>query len=471
MINVEQFDFTPEFEASLLACIVTNPGRFSIYGHVLDAKLFTSVQTTITAKVLFNYMRTRNRTPTWDTMTQLVVDEQRRQMPERDEDAEQRITDFIHRLRDTDTGDVDYYVDRVIKFAKERATIIAIRQTIDDVQNGKTPDGGFARRFEEALQVGQNLDELGYLLHTDAEHVIQTITAVEYGVKTGFSHFDRIWRNGWAPGWLIVPLAPPKRWKTTMALNLALNIVSPQIQAPVFYYSCEISQELAFARSLVNLTGLSFDKIYEDPRAFVDAAQIAITEQVAAPLLFKGFASKTVTIAQIEAHARVSMQQLKCSPKAIIIDYAETVLPGNREASEHQQSASVYTEARAMGHRLKCCVIMPDRCTRETVGQAVPSMLSFQGAFQKGGIVDVAFGLCSTDAEYKQHILRQFVFLNRHGMAYQHFRGKVDPERMRITIDEEIEYNPEDELNGSNRGRRGGSRGGPAPNLPSELRE
>ena len=88
--------------------------------------------------------------------------------------------------------------------------------------------------------------------------------------------------------------------------------------------------------------------------------------------------------------------------------------------------------------------VMPDRCNRETVGQRVPNMHSFQGAFEKAGIVDVALGLCATEEEFIANILRAFVFLNRHGPAFQHIRGRVRPEHFTIDLEDKIAYNPED---------------------------
>jgi hypothetical protein len=72
-------------------------------------------------------------------------------------------------------------------------------------------------------------------------------------------------------------------------------------------------------------------------------------------------------------------------------------------------------------------------------------MKSFQGAFEKAGIVDAAIGLCATDEEYKHDRVRYFVFLNRHGEAYKHYDGTVDPQRMKMTVGQEIDYTPEDE--------------------------
>jgi hypothetical protein len=119
---------------------------------------------------------------------------------------------------------------------------------------------------------------------------------------------------------------------------------------------------------------------------------------------------------------------------------------------------------------------MPDRVTREATEQQVPDMRSFQGAFAKGGVVDVAIGLCATDAEYHRNILRSFVFLNRHGAAGKHFRGSVDPEIMNVEIGEEIEYDAEatdteEEGRGEGRRRGRGGRSRQGRELPEELRD
>ena len=73
---------------------------------------------------------------------------------------------------------------------------------------------------------------------------------------------------------------------------------------------------------------------------------------------------------------------------------------------------------------------------------------------------------CATDDEYRSNILREFVFLNRHGRAYQHLRGRVDPESWRIEMTEEVPWDepkPEDEQKRRPSKRR--------PGVPQELLE
>jgi hypothetical protein len=440
------------------------------YGPVLKPGYFIGVLPTMAARASLEHMTKHGRVPSWEVLEQLVLDSQASVSGgPLDDDQKARVHDFTLRLRELDVGDHEFVASRVVKFARERATLLAIRQSIADIQEGKMPESGFVSRFEEALRVGQDMDNLGYVLHRDAEDVVRKITASTYGIRTGYHLLDKIWKNGLAPGWLVILLAPPKRYKTATCINLALNMIGPSIGENVFYYTCEISQELALVRALFNLAGLGQDAMYANPERFILSAKEQINRLVAGNLVVKGYAAKSVTIADIGAHANTVIHQLGIQPRAVFIDYAETIRAADSSASEHQQSASVYTDARALGHRLNCPVIMPDRCTRETVDLPVPSMKSFQGAFQKGGIVDIAIGLCATDAEYLNNILRAFVFMNRHGPAYQHLRGKVDPDLMQIEFEEEIEYVPDEAE--SPRGRRQRDSSGPARNLPEELQQ
>ncbi len=460
------FKFTQEYQDLLLVCLVRHGGEFAYVTAELKANYFTGVQATIVARCLLKYHEEYNRFPGWPVVRELVTRETAK-IPDRDLDTSQ---EYITRLSETDTSDWEHVRDNVVGFLRERAYVVALHQAVQYMQEDKVPDGGLAPLFEAAAQVGQNVDDLGFIFHQDVDRVVKQVTAASYGIATGYPLLDKIWRNGWGPGWLIVPLAPPKRYKTATCINLACNMVSPQIGVDVLYYAAEISQELAMCRAMCNIARLSMDYMYDTPEKFAAGVKSAMQGAVAGNLLFKSFASKSASMLDIRNHAKMAVKQLGIKPKAIVIDYAETVkAEGSKDEPEYRKSASVYTAARALGAEIGAAVIMPDRCNKETTDKPVPSMTSFQGSFEKAGIVDVSFGLCATDEEYRANVLRLFVFLNRHGRAYQHLRGRVDPESWRIEMTEEVPYDGEEEAKES-RGGKGG-RGGPQRRreLPPEL--
>jgi len=73
--------------------------------------------------------------------------------------------------------------------------------------------------------------------------------------------------KGFEPGWLISILAPPKHYKTTFCINLALNICAQG--RPVLYYPCEITQKLAAVRTLSKLTDRTIDYLRKDPKGLL----------------------------------------------------------------------------------------------------------------------------------------------------------------------------------------------------------
>jgi hypothetical protein len=452
-MSVETYNFSDDFQDLLLACLIRKPEHFFGFGQVIQASFFNGPLAVETVTNLKGYFEKYGKYPGFSMLGNYSY----QKAAKYDEQHAKKLIEYTSKLAQMDTSDWKGALDASIDFARERAVYDGLKMISAAQKEGKTKEVNAVELMTKALSVGTNFNDMGMSLFHDSDKAIDTLTRHDYGVPTGYTELDKIWRYGWAPGWLIVPLAPPKRLKTAFCINLAINM-STYGQSDVLYYACEISQELAMMRSIYNLSGYTEAEVYDKPEIYKPRVKKALSEKMYGNIWFKGFASKEATIGDIEAHAKQVIALYGLKPKAIFVDYAETVKPMTvqKGTSDWRQQADIYTQARAMGSRLGCCVIMPDRCNKETVGQKVPNMGSFQGAFEKAGIVDVAIGLCATDEEYKLHRMRYFVFLNRHGPAYIHLAGKTDLEHMRMTIDEEIEYDPEDNDNSNGHGHNHG---------------
>ena len=390
------YNFTQDFQDAILACLIRHPNDFYAFGEIIKPEYFTGPAATEVVYHLKEYRDRFGNYPNFTTLGNFAF----HAAAKVNVDHAKETLDYVEKLAEIDTSDKDGILALSVKFAKERAVYDAIRKIHAAQTEGKGENADPVKLMEEAMKVGMNMNDLGLSLYHDSDKVIDTVNDHAYGVHTGFAEFDKLWKHGWAPGWLIVLLAPPKRFKTGMAINLAINIASTQ-DADVLYYACEISQELAAYRALSNITGWTQDQFSEQQEKGKLIAKEKMKGKLWGNIWFKGYPSKGVTLSEIKAHAKQVISTYNLKPKAIVIDYAETVRPDkvDREAPDWRQQADIYTQARALGQALGCCVIMPDRCNRETVGQSVPSMKSFQGAFEKAGIVDIAIGLCATDDE------------------------------------------------------------------------
>ena len=436
------YNFTQDFQDQILACLIRYPEDFYAFGEIIKSSYFTGPAATEVVQHLRDYREKYGKFPSFTTLGNFAFHSASRI----NIDHAKETLDYVEKLASTDTSDKQGVLDMSIRFAKERAVYDAIRKIHAAQVENKANEVDPVAVMQEAMKVGTNLRDDGVSLYHDYEKIIRTVTDRAYGVHTGYAEFDKLWKHGWAPGWLIVLLAPPKRFKTATAINLAIGIASHQ-DADVLYYACELTQELAAYRALTNITGWTQDQFDDQKEKGILLAGERLKKKLWGNIWFKGYPSKSTSISEIKAHAKHVIQTYNLKPKAVVIDYAETVRPDSvdKKSPDWRQQADIYTQARAMGSELGCCVILPDRCNKETVGKQVPSMKSFQGAFEKAGIVDIAIGICSTDDEYKHDAVRYFVFLNRHGEAYKHYEGKVDPERMKMTVDGEIEYNADDE--------------------------
>lgn len=842
----EKFNFSLDFQEMVLACFIRYPEKFARYGVVLQPHYFATEHAVFTARTLLNHQKKYGNLPTWTALANGVI-----KASERVGSAitPEECTTYIQNLQDVDTRDADYVADSIIEFCKERAVLHAARELVNMLQEGKTPATGMVKPFEEALKVGQDLSNLGVDFRKDYAEVLRSMTKVDFGIKTGYELLDRIWPTGWPGGWLVVPLAPPKRYKchapdtpimlhdgtskmakdiqvgdklmgddgsprtvhtcgrgkgpmyrvdqsrgdsygcndahilclqnskgeikemeahdyakqtawfkrtwkgystgvefppqkvpldpyfmglwlgdgtakkpeicvadadpevrdylsdfahnlglrvesypgkscnqirltkapkrestcsaegcekphrsgglcvrhynrayqsgdrvtktgrwvnpvtkglkdagvfdskhipqsyksntreirlqllaglidsdgsfvknrgllfcnsnrqladdvcwiarslgftakvdtvkatckergfnglsyrvyikgkisevpvklprkravdsvkatlrrtikvtpvghgeyygftidgnnryllgdftvthnTAFCLNLARRMLNPYNGGDIIYYACEIDEALATARTSFSFTGLTQEDLFKHTDDFIEKVGDAVNSRMGHELIIKHFPAGSVSIQDLELHTQTLVKEHGIKPRAIFIDYADTVVSSlhhDRNTPIHKKQAAVYTEARAMGEKFNCVVVMPDRCNAETVGRRMPSMRSFQGAFEKAGIVDAAIGICATEEEYEADELRFFVFLNRHGEANQHLGGSIDPATMRIEIDQsDLPYDPEEaEAEEQGQGQRQGQRRQPRRNrdpeeaLPEDLR-
>lgn len=436
-MNREQYNFSDDFQDAILASVIRFPHEFWTFGRIIQPAYFNGAVPAEIAIHLTEYVEKYNKYPNFTTLGNYVFNKTERANPDRAKE----LAEYVVKLASVDTSDYAAVRDMVAKFAKERSLLNALKQIYMAQQEGKSDTIDPVRLVEDALAIGRNTDSDGISLFEHMWQTIEKVSNVTYGVPTGYPLLDGIWKTGLGPGWLFVPLAPPKGKKTMFAINLAYNMISTKIGADVLYYACEISEELAMMRALFRLSSQTPNQLLEEgARKFFKKCQQEYVSNVNGKLWFKGFASKTVSIGDIKTHAKHVISAHGLKPRAIVLDYAETIRPSktNKNIPDWRQQSDIYTEARAMGHELGCTIIMPDRCNRETVNKAVPSMTSFQGSFEKGGIVDIALGLCGTPEESNRGVMRFFLFLNRHGEQYRHFQGTVNPEIMKIDITEDI---------------------------------
>ena len=458
---LEHYNFSSDFQDLLLAALVRHPDKFMGVRSVLEFSYFTGLNSITAAKLILEYADEYKTFPDFTTLGNLAYNHSKKSTSE---DFSHDLTEYVKMLSEVQVRDVEYIKSQVVNFAKERALLVEINRCALNVQEGKD-QGDLVARFQKVMGIGTDMSSMGLEATEDADAVLDKILNPQYGVQTGYELFDtHLFKRGMGKGWLIVPLAPPKGYKTTFCLNLAMNIAGPLVGGEsVVYYACEINEELALERVYCALTQRTIEQGMEDKTEFRRRVHECLACDLTGKLIIKHFPAKSVKVSQIRTHLRELMLAKGIVPRVVVLDYAETILPEDSTQPEYRQQSSIYTAARALADEFGVTVIMPDRCNRETAEQAVPTMTSFQGAFEKGGVVDCGIGICATPDEYQRNIIRFFVFLYRYGPAGLHFKGRIDPEKYTISINELVGVHELDRLHNEMaevRAQRHGNRGG-----------
>jgi len=470
----DHFYFSETFQDSILACLMRCPSKFIALAHILKPSYFWGVNSTKICEIILDFHAEHKRFPDFGIIEDYVRDHYGRDS----QDLADEAIAYVKKLAKANVRNADYIKSKFIFFCRERALIKAIQDSAEQIRSGKWPESGFAVTFDQAMRVGRDMEQMGFRMYEDADKVVDMVTAETYGVKTGYALLDKIWHNGWGRGWLVTPIAPPKGRKSTWCINLALNMTSSRLgknAVNVHYYACELSAELALARAYCRVAKQSMKTLYRDTELFRAAMHDGLekTWKDGGKLLAKTFPSKMASIADIRAHALMAIEALDWHPQVIFIDHAETIRAPKvtKDMSDWRSQAEVYTQARALASELDCVVVMPDRCNKETVGQDVPNITSFQGSFEKAGIVDVAIGLCQTEIEYVKNQMRYFVFVNRHGPQFDYFRGTVNRETMAMSIDHPLDFEMERKKFEDEKDRRRQDRRARGKSLPPQLEE
>lgn len=146
----EKYNFGTDFQDLLLACIIQKPEKFMHNVGTLNSGYFYGVERICAARALFAYWRENHKFPAPNALCQVVYDAIIRTSDAKDDED---IIKYVEKLRDMDTSDADYVVDRVVTFARERAIYIAIEKAHDFLVSGETPPGGYGALFEGASRM------------------------------------------------------------------------------------------------------------------------------------------------------------------------------------------------------------------------------------------------------------------------------------------------------------------------------
>src|SRR6185437_4346341 len=346
----EQYNLPEEYQDSLLACLVSYPEKFMPYAGIFNAAYFTGVQRIATARALFKYWRKYSQFPGWSVLSQVVYDAIARTAEEKDKET---INDFIKKLRELDTGDVESVAEHAVGWAQRRALYLAIEHAAAKFQEGDIPADGFISWFEEALKVGTQKGDLG--------RSIRHISVADIVADDGSEPPALV--EGMLPiGGLGVLAGRAKSFKSWTAMELALAVASGTewlgfkvAQRPAIYLNFELSdktlkkrfKDIADAKQIDLAHKTDPEAKETDPRD-VSKFLFPLTQDTSRiQVSGKDGDHENRFTEAVCAEVKLAMRQLKISGALIIFDSFYN-LSGNANENDASQVKTIYRHLRTL---------------------------------------------------------------------------------------------------------------------------
>src|SRR5262249_12419168 len=129
----ERFNFTDDFQESIIACLLAHPDEFDGYGHCIKAEYFNSIATTLLVEALEDYKEEYQK---WPNNFTILANYARATNLRRNPQAADELIELCKRLAEIDTTDWVAVRDRCLIFARERAVLNTLKKIHYHVTEG-----------------------------------------------------------------------------------------------------------------------------------------------------------------------------------------------------------------------------------------------------------------------------------------------------------------------------------------------
>lgn len=285
--------------------------------------------------------------------------------------------------RSPTTAQIRYFVSKVIEHQTRRAIIKAANQTLEDAFATDAAIGDVVDKTERRFLDISNAQSSSTILTADtvAKEAMASFKDMianrgfKDGVKTGFVDVDKMtW--GFHAGHLIILAARPSCGKTSMAMNIAENVIFSKNPVRVLVFTLEMTpvdlmQRMLTSRSRVNMNHIRGGvlKVGGDEQTRLEKAT---AELAASNLLIDDSPGLSV----INLRARARRVHARDPIGLIIVDYLQLMAPTDKGMSREQQVAEMSRGLKMLAKELKVPVLVLSQLNRSSEKENRPPRLS-----------------------------------------------------------------------------------------------
>jgi replicative DNA helicase len=382
-------EFGLKFQEHILAIIARVPAFALRYRQVLRPEFFESKDHRAIAKTLLTYTDEYSDLPTEATLIEkarLMVSDDERDV------IEKRVIG----LYSQSIADSQSVMDMVIEFGRNQAMVNAVLQAGDKLSKG---DRDIRSYIDEAMLVGQDLLDLGHNYKKDAATRLHWYLHPEEQllnlVPTGITHVDIALNGGLARGEMGVILAPPKRGKSTILINIGYGALVSPLGLNVVHFTLEMGREKVARRYDDRLMGGKVRSRAIDPQAYVAELADRVERDIHGQLFVKEYPTRSATVADMRSFLSIVTAQ-GFPPDVVIVDYADIVKASRRMGEMRHEQAGIYEDLRALAGEFNVALWTGSQAGRAALDKEVITINDFAESFEKAAIVDAVWAFCQT---------------------------------------------------------------------------
>jgi replicative DNA helicase len=399
------YEFPVEFREQILA-LMLKPGWLNTYRRVVKPAYFPDRHERHLAEAILEHTAHYGTIP---TEGDLLAD-----FPEYDEYIKGIFKQVDYPLQKTQ--------DEIVNWAKDNEVRLAFIDSMDYYQ--KQEYSQITARFEEALKIGNALEEEGYDLIEDIDKWLVRFIDNNH-IPTPWPHVNNVLGGGLGYGELGVILAPAGGYKSTVLMNLGFHAAGFMHRKNVLYFSLEMAAHKVLGRFAAN----ALRRFFKSGETDLDEYKTELRE--AAEKVLRG----RVKVIQ-HPTGKSTIDDLKEStnrqrdagfhPDMIIVDYPDLLSSKRNYREKRFELQEIYTDLRGWGVEESFVMWGASQARRSSFYKKIITMEDAAEDIGKVQISDVIMAVCRTLDEAANKTARFFMAKVRDGESLGQIKLKIN---------------------------------------------
>jgi len=348
------------------------------------------------------------------------------EISDENEATQKQVRDYFVRVckLDVTVDGADYIKETALDFCRKQKLKSAMLHSVKLLKDSSFDE--ISDIINTALKLGSDND-YGYDYKVDFEE--RFLKRSRAPVSTGWTHIDKISKDGLGKGELGVVIAPTGVGKSMILVHLGSSAVLAG--KSVIHYTLELSDTVIASRYDSCMTGVPLGDLIAFKEQIYEKVQ-----DIAGSLLIKEYPTKSASSHTIKTHLE-KLRKKDIDIDLIIVDYGDILKPKTIRKEKRHELETIYEDLRAIAQEFECPVWTASQTNRGGLNAEVITMESISEAFNKCFVADFIFSVSRTIEDKAANSGRMFIAKNRNGPDGIIFPIYMDTSRVKIKVLEE----------------------------------